>query len=60
MAATATFEYKCEVDAGFVMDELVLCKHGKVKPRSLFKNFYYKTHPLLRENLVAIASVKPS
>ena len=50
--------HKVLLDAGFTVDELVLCKHGKVKPRSIFKNLYDKTHPLLRENLVAIASVK--
>lgn len=49
--------HKILFDAGFTVDELVACKQGKVKPQSFIKNFYYRHHPLLRDDLVAVASV---
>ena len=50
----------CKVlfEAGFNVDELVLCKRGRVKRWSIIRNLYYQTYPLLRDNLVAIARVR--
>ncbi|MBI5450317.1 MAG: methyltransferase domain-containing protein [Gammaproteobacteria bacterium] len=39
--------------AGMSVEQIVMCRHGIVKKRALFRNAYYRRHPMLRNNIVA-------
>jgi hypothetical protein len=47
---------KLAVLAGYAIDNITMCRHGKVKRRSFIKNRYYSRHPLLRSDIVATLS----
>ena len=47
---------KVATRAGLRTDYLRLCRNGVVKRRSLLKNAYLRRHPLLRNNIILVAS----
>ncbi|MDP8217578.1 MAG: methyltransferase domain-containing protein [Candidatus Theseobacter exili] len=42
--------------AGFIVDELRMCRSGIIKKRTFLKNLYYRTHPLVRNGMILIGS----
>lgn len=40
--------------AGFKISNITMCRHGRVKRRSIFKNYWYRRHPLARCDIVMI------
>lgn len=42
--------------AGFTNQTLRLCRNGVIKKRNILKNYILKTHPFLRNNIVAIVA----
>lgn len=50
---------KLAVLAGFTVENITMCRHGRVKRRSVFKNRFFRRHPLLRSDIVAILGFGP-
>ncbi len=40
--------------AGFQIEQLRFCRHGRVKRRSILKNWYFRRYPLLRNDMVVV------
>jgi len=47
---------KLAVLAGLRVNDIIMCRHGRVKRRSVLKNTYFRKHPLLRSDIVAVLS----
>jgi 2-polyprenyl-3-methyl-5-hydroxy-6-metoxy-1,4-benzoquinol methylase len=47
---------KVVTKAGFQIQTLTMCKHGTVKTRRFFNNYYLRKHPLLRNNIAMVAA----
>ncbi|MBT8440519.1 MAG: class I SAM-dependent methyltransferase [Gammaproteobacteria bacterium] len=45
---------KVVVAAGFKVNRITMCRHGKVKKRSVFKNRWFSRHPLMRSDIVML------
>lgn len=46
---------KVVIQAGFRPERLLLCRNGRIKPWSVWRNAYLARHPLLRNNIILIA-----
>ena len=47
---------KVVVKAGCKIENIIMCRHGRVKRRSLIKNYWYGKHPMLRSDIVMLVS----
>jgi 2-polyprenyl-3-methyl-5-hydroxy-6-metoxy-1,4-benzoquinol methylase len=45
---------KVVMAAGFSVNRITMCRHGKVKKRSVFKNRWFSRHPLMRSDIVML------
>lgn len=45
---------KVVINAGFTINDIIMCRHGRVKKRSFIKNYWYRRHPLARGDIVLI------
>ncbi len=48
---------KVVTQAGIQIENIIMCKGGIVKQRSIFRNRYFRRHPLMRGNIVLIGSL---
>jgi hypothetical protein len=45
---------KVAINAGFKVNNITMCRHGKVKKRSIIRNRWFRHHPLMRSDIVMI------
>lgn len=45
---------KVVMQAGYRVNTIRMCRHGKVKKRSLIKNAWYRRHPLARSDIIMV------
>ncbi len=41
-------------NAGFSINNIIMCRHGKVKKRSFLKNLKFSRHPLIRSDIIMV------
>lgn len=46
---------KVVLGAGYHIENIIMCRHGRVKRRSFIKNRTFKKHPLTRSDIVMVA-----
>lgn len=47
---------KVVIDAGFTIEHMQMCKTGKVNRQSIIRNSYFQSKPMLRNNILMVAS----
>jgi hypothetical protein len=48
---------KTVTSAGLNVEKLLMCRHGTINRRAIFRNRFYRNHPLLRNDILCIAAL---
>jgi 2-polyprenyl-3-methyl-5-hydroxy-6-metoxy-1,4-benzoquinol methylase len=49
---------KTIINAGLDFERIVMCRHGTINRRALWRNRFFRKHPLLRNDILCIASLR--